>query len=501
MKLIVKNFGAIKEIKIDLSKKIYLFVGYNNTGKTYLSNLFYIIFSKTTLSNFSDSSYNTYEMPINNSINLSKILVNKLLKSFGKYLVEIEIPKVLKLHRSNFIIKNLQIDFLYDEIELKKPKLESKAEISVTTDSQSSSNISIYLLKKPKNSLKATLETKSNKEIYDELPQDFFDNIPKKKFEDDINSIKKDHINKLLTHTILNLLIQNKEEPFLLPANRISLLENADDFINQDYTRKKELAELFIEAFDSKKLSSKKFQDLLLKKAESKQLMFIDNILSLINNLRTSKNDEFIKNGTFFYSQFLEKMSVIMGGQIIMNKETNQSNWREKFVINLSNKELNFNLVSSSVNQLSLLFLYFKYWAKQQENFLMIDEPEINLHPENQIYLTNLLLEFATSNKNKLLITTHSPLVVEIINNYLIKNKVKSLGLDISDELENLNYFNRGIDISNESIAIYSFLKDGSIIEYDMQEYGVLFKTFNQEINKIAEVKSILTDQIYYKEN
>ena len=30
MKLIVKNFGAIKESVIDLSKRYYFFVGYNN---------------------------------------------------------------------------------------------------------------------------------------------------------------------------------------------------------------------------------------------------------------------------------------------------------------------------------------------------------------------------------------------------------------------------------------------------------------------------------------
>jgi predicted ATPase len=55
----------------------------------------------------------------------------------------------------------------------------------------------------------------------------------------------------------------------------------------------------------------------------------------------------------------------------------------------------------------------------------MIDEPEENLHPENQILLVNLLLEFLTTN-NRLLITTHSPLVAEVVNNYLILGQLEN---------------------------------------------------------------------------
>lgn len=34
MQLIIQIFGPIKQGQIDLTKKIYVFVGYNNTGKT-----------------------------------------------------------------------------------------------------------------------------------------------------------------------------------------------------------------------------------------------------------------------------------------------------------------------------------------------------------------------------------------------------------------------------------------------------------------------------------
>jgi predicted ATPase len=43
MKLTVNNLGAIKKGTIDLDKSVYLFVGYNNSGKTYMSKQGFLI--------------------------------------------------------------------------------------------------------------------------------------------------------------------------------------------------------------------------------------------------------------------------------------------------------------------------------------------------------------------------------------------------------------------------------------------------------------------------
>jgi len=55
MQLIIQNFGPIKQGQIDLTKKFYVFVGYNNTGKTYVSQLLWSIFNRETIYNFSNS--------------------------------------------------------------------------------------------------------------------------------------------------------------------------------------------------------------------------------------------------------------------------------------------------------------------------------------------------------------------------------------------------------------------------------------------------------------
>ncbi|OQY50754.1 MAG: hypothetical protein DRR08_02370 [Candidatus Parabeggiatoa sp. nov. 2] len=52
IQLISQNFGPIKTGKIDLSKRFYIFVGYNNSGKTYVSQLLWSLFSKETIEKF-----------------------------------------------------------------------------------------------------------------------------------------------------------------------------------------------------------------------------------------------------------------------------------------------------------------------------------------------------------------------------------------------------------------------------------------------------------------
>jgi predicted ATPase len=56
MRLIINNLGPIKQGEIDLSKDFYVFVGYNNSGKTYMSHLFWTLFNENTIGRFSKSA-------------------------------------------------------------------------------------------------------------------------------------------------------------------------------------------------------------------------------------------------------------------------------------------------------------------------------------------------------------------------------------------------------------------------------------------------------------
>jgi AAA15 family ATPase/GTPase len=62
MQLIIQNLGSIKQGQIDLSKRFYIFVGYNNSGKTYVSQLLWSLFNEETFVEFADNEEITTEL-------------------------------------------------------------------------------------------------------------------------------------------------------------------------------------------------------------------------------------------------------------------------------------------------------------------------------------------------------------------------------------------------------------------------------------------------------
>ncbi len=188
-------------------------------------------------------------------------------------------------------------------------------------------------------------------------------------------------------------------------------------------------------------------------------------------------------------------IKAVMGGEIVMDKAGSISNWAEKFKLlnNGNNEPIQMYLASSSINQLGTLYLYLKYWAKADENFLMIDEPEENLHPESQIKLINLLLEFGNLN-NRVLITTHSPLLAEIINNYLVLGQLKDKS-KIANDLGLVD-----VDLTPEDTGIYYF--NGEIVtEHKVGSYGTIFSSFKEAQDKIYSTGEYLGELMFKQLN
>lgn len=72
---------------------------------------------------------------------------------------------------------------------------------------------------------------------------------------------------------------------------------------------------------------------------------------------------------------------------------------------------------SSSIKQLAPLLLYLRYRAAPQQ-LLIIDEPEMNLHPEGQAKLLEALAMLSNLGVHVLL-TTHSPYIMTHLNNLI----------------------------------------------------------------------------------
>ncbi len=207
------------------------------------------------------------------------------------------------------------------------------------------------------------------------------------------------------------------------------------------------------------------------------------------------------------YNDRLIELAEIMGGDIILDRVEGIGPVQFSFRFKENKKEIDLPmyLASSSANQLTLLYLYFKYWAREKSNFLIIDEPEVNLHPENQIKLLDLLINFVNQSDNRVLIATHSPLLADAVNNYLYIDNLRQYYNDerikeiIADN--GLQYLYPDTKLSREDLGIYFFNNKGSIIDYNNEDDWLDFTNFRNIKENLYESGKILTNYIYHKEN
>jgi len=133
------------------------------------------------------------------------------------------------------------------------------------------------------------------------------------------------------------------------------------------------------------------------------------------------------------------------------------------------------------VKELSPLALYLRYLAKPGE-LLIIDEPEMNLHPEAQVKMIEFLAILVNAGL-KVLITTHSPYVVDHLTNLIKAHEVEK------GEIIRSNFYLKRTDafISKDKVSIYLF--DQGQANKAMDEDGVIeLNTFGQVSDHISEI-------------
>lgn len=114
------------------------------------------------------------------------------------------------------------------------------------------------------------------------------------------------------------------------------------------------------------------------------------------------------------YVELASLLEIIIGGSIYL-PEQEQGLQREIIFQASNNDSLELQATSSMVKELSSLVLYLRYLAEPGD-WLIIDEPEMNLHPEAQVKVMEFLTVLANSGLH-VLITTHSPNMIDHLAN------------------------------------------------------------------------------------
>jgi predicted ATP-dependent endonuclease of OLD family len=125
-----------------------------------------------------------------------------------------------------------------------------------------------------------------------------------------------------------------------------------------------------------------------------------------------SKNNSFIVKQ---YPDIINKFNDILGGKYQLDKDDNLN-----FHPKESKIKLKIGESSSSVRSLLDLGFYIKHVAKPND-LLIIDEPELNLHPENQRRIAQILANLVNIGI-KVFITTHSDYIIKEFSTLIMLN-------------------------------------------------------------------------------
>lgn len=162
----------------------------------------------------------------------------------------------------------------------------------------------------------------------------------------------------------------------------------------------------------------------------------------------------------------------------------------------LSNKKLSEEIKRAYLEVLSARF-------KNSCFINIVEEPEQNLYPNSQKNILFELLKFANNNKNnQLIITTHSPYIINYLSLAIkaadVLSKMRSKNDEKTSILENIVPLQSAV--KNTEVVIYQMYEDGNILKLKMYE-GLpsddnFLNSFLMEINdffvQLLEIESTL---------
>jgi len=391
MKITFSNLGAIKKTTLDL-RPLTVIIGPNNSNKTYIAYSIYGLLKeltqKTTSHLLSSLGYN-YDNP-----SFLVIEPDKLYKidSNGNY--------SYKINKSFFLAYQKDCQKLAESFE-------EKLNVFFQDTSGNLFDYTEYEFTFTKNELIKALKKIVNRNINPILRAYEYTlerNVFYARYIDNA-FLKKDEANNYVASDLgfdLRLLLYPK--PILLPAERNALITTYKILENRRYDLLKEANRKLVQPF--------------LVDRETKQ-----------NNIRYPEPiEDFLK--------FLTNLEIEVGAgnenrfseiAIEIEEHIQQKNKTSYVQTEVGGNEIKINVkkgldidlynASSSIKQLTPLLLYLRYRA-QENDLLIIDEPEMNLHPESQAKLLEVLGMLVNAGVNVLL-TTHSPYFMSHLNNLI----------------------------------------------------------------------------------
>ncbi|MBN2881686.1 ATP-binding protein [Candidatus Woesearchaeota archaeon] len=188
--------------------------------------------------------------------------------------------------------------------------------------------------------------------------------------------------------------------------------------------------------------------------------------------------DKEFKNDGNLFALTNDRIKNILKGEFLVKQD------KYKIVFN-NGKEIDLASASSGQRESSLvlhLLKFFMYYRERIKYIVLCEEPESHLYTDAQSKILELFVLFINIKGNKVLITTHSPYLLQKTNNLLYAgNLMEKISITKKEELKKV--LDEKLIIHPKQLNAF-FTKDGKIIdviEKDFINYDYIDATSDDE--------------------
>ncbi len=375
MKIKLKELGSLKQAEFELGE-LSIICGQNNTGKTYATyalfgflqrwkNLFEINIKSSIIKTLLNDG--TVSIDLNQYLSHTNKLLTEACKRYSESLATIFAASEKHFSNSQF---EIQLD--------KQPSLTHAFELKIRSE-----NAELFTLTKAEHSTKLIIA--------------FLVGVEKNTLP---TQVIKDIISKAVIETLFTEFFPN---PFISSIERTGAVIFSNEL---DFSRNRLLKEMHNlgKDADPRELLFKSYQDYALP---------VEQNVDFIRNLKKiSKKTSYIAE---HHPDILTAFAHIIGGEYTVS-----DNGEAYFKPKKSKTKLSMDESSSSIRSLLDIGFYLHHEA-QKGDLLIVDEPELSLHPENQRRVARLFARLINIGI-KVFITTHSDYIVKEINTLIMLN-------------------------------------------------------------------------------
>ena len=368
MKLSIRNVGKLKEADVEING-ITVITGENDTGKSTVGKVLWSVFNSF--------------FEIKKQIRTDKI---------SSILEELRRVSSIQDIRNNLVHSSI-VEYDLDLNDFLK-QLEKKLEVL---------NDVRGLDDESKDELKDTLEkikkriNLSDDEIMKKITQINFN----KEFNSQINNLN------FLEEGNIDLKIKNKNINLIISDDKIQIKDFFSLYEN-------------VMLLDNPRIIDNLAENIIL--SANKIFSIIENLhnskfISMLRNDKSSTATDNILNEEKLF-KIEEKLNKIVDGKFL------KKDFGVYFYRNKSGKEINIKNLSTGFKVFSIIKLLIQNNQLRENGTIILDEPEIHLHPEWQLKFAELIVLLQKEFGMHILLTTHSPYFLNAIEVFSERHKI-----------------------------------------------------------------------------